>query len=60
MRIAKASVEMATATRFDHTILNNTLEHALQEATKLVLSHIAKPFLNAASLDNPHSILEEE
>jgi len=26
----------------------------------LVASHIAKPFINAASLDNPHSILEEE
>ena len=60
MRIAKASVEMATAPRFDHTILNDTLEYALQEATKLVASHIAKPFLNAASLGSPHSILEEE
>jgi guanylate kinase len=60
MRIAKASVEMATAPRFDHIILNDTLEHALEEASKLVASHIAKPFINAASLDNPHSILEEE
>jgi len=60
MRIAKASVEMATAPRFDHTILNDTLEHALEEASKLVASHIAKPFISAASLDNPHSILEEE
>ena len=60
MRIAKASVEMATAPRFDHIILNDTLEHALQEATSLVASHIAKPFTNAASLDNPHPILEEE
>ena len=41
MRIAKASVEMATAPRFDHTILNDTLEFALQEATKLVASYIA-------------------
>ena len=60
MRIAKASVEMATAPRFDHVILNDTLEHALEEASKLVASHIAKPFINAVSLDNPHSILEEE
>lgn len=60
MRIAKASVEMATAPRFDHIILNDTLEHALQEAASLVASHIAKPFTNAASLDNPHPILEEE
>ena len=60
MRIAKASVEMATAPRFDHTILNDTLEFALQEATKLVASHIAKPFKNPAALDNPHPILEEE
>jgi len=37
MRIAKASVEMATAPRFDHVILNDTLEHALEEASKLVL-----------------------
>ena len=48
MRIAKASVEMATAPRFDHIILNDTLEHALEEASKLVASHIAKPFINAA------------
>ena len=60
MRIAKASVEMATAPRFDHTILNDTLEYALQEATKLVASHIAKPFKNPAALDNPYPILEEE
>ncbi|MDC0341568.1 guanylate kinase [Flavobacteriaceae bacterium] len=60
MRIAKASVEMATAPRFDHVILNDTLEHALEEASKLVASHIAKPFINEVSLDNPHSILEEE
>ena len=60
MRIAKASVEMATAPRFDHVILNDTLEHALEEASKLVASHIAKPFINAASLENPHSSLEEE
>ena len=60
MRIAKASVEMATAPRFDHIILNDTLEHALDEATKLVAAHIEKPLLNEAALDNPHSAIEEE
>ena len=60
MRIAKASVEMATAPCFDHIILNDTLEHALDEAVKLVADHIEKPFLNAVALDNPHSALEEE
>lgn len=43
MRIAKASVEMATAPRFDFIIENDTLEHALEEAEKLVAAHIAKP-----------------
>ncbi len=60
MRIAKASVEMATAPRFDHIILNDTLEHALEEAEKLVSVHIAKPLVNPATLDNPRSISEEE
>ncbi len=60
MRIAKASVEMATAPRFDHIILNDTLEHALDEETKLVAAHIEKPLLNEAALDNPHSAIEEE
>lgn len=43
MRIAKASVEMATAPRFDFIIENDTLQHALEEAEKLVEEHIAKP-----------------
>lgn len=46
MRIAKASVEMATAPRFDFIIENDTLEHALEEAEKLVAEHIAKPIFN--------------
>jgi guanylate kinase len=46
MRIAKASVEMATAPRFDFVIENDTLEHALEEAEKLVAAHIAKPINN--------------
>jgi len=43
MRIAKASVEMATAPRFDFIIENDTLQHALEEAEKLVEEHIVKP-----------------
>lgn len=36
MRVAKASIEMATAPQFDFTILNNNREEALKEAYKLV------------------------
>lgn len=36
MRIAKASIEMATAPQFDHIIENDRLEKALQEAEALV------------------------
>ena len=43
MRIAKASVEMATAPRFDFIIENDRLETALQEAEDLVRQHILKP-----------------
>jgi len=43
MRIAKASVEMATAPRFDFIIENDRLETALQEAEDLVRQHIVKP-----------------
>src|SRR5690606_20490884 len=35
MRIAKASIELATAPQFDHVIENNDLETALQEAHDL-------------------------
>jgi guanylate kinase len=51
MRIAKASVEMATAPRFDYIIENDTLDHALEEAEKLVRQHIAKP-IEKVSLRN--------
>ncbi len=51
MRIAKASVEMATAPRFDHIILNDTLEHALKEAERLVSEHISKPIFDDVKLD---------
>jgi guanylate kinase len=36
MRIAKASVEMATAPQFDHIIVNDDLDDALAEAEELV------------------------
>lgn len=43
MRIAKASVELATAPQFDHIILNDDLDKALKEATELVEEFIAIP-----------------
>ena len=36
MRVAKASVEMATAPQFDEVIKNYDLDVALEEAEKLV------------------------
>ncbi|MGV6829774.1 MAG: guanylate kinase [Flavobacteriales bacterium] len=42
MRIAKASVEMATAPQFDFIIENDNLEKALKEATSLVFNFIKK------------------
>jgi len=41
MRVAKASVEMATAPQFDYTIVNDVLENALTEAEALVKKHIS-------------------
>ena len=49
MRIAKASVELATAPQFDHIILNDNLDKALAEAHTLVAKHIAEP-INGAVL----------
>lgn len=43
MRIAKASIEMATAPQFDHIIENDDLETALKEAEELVEGHLHKP-----------------
>jgi len=43
MRIAKASVELATAPQFDHIILNDDLDKALKEARELVKEFVAKP-----------------
>ncbi len=42
MRIAKASVELATAPQFDHIIKNHDLETALMEANDLVADFIGK------------------
>ena len=42
MRIAKASVEMATAPQFDFIIENDVLKDAFCEAEKLVAEHISK------------------
>lgn len=41
MRVAKASIEMATAPQFDHIIVNDQLEEALEEAVRLVSLHIS-------------------
>jgi len=43
MRIAKASIEMATAPQFDYIIVNDELDNALERAERLVAEHIAKP-----------------
>ncbi len=43
MRIAKASVELATAPQFDHIILNDDLDKAFKEARELVKEFVAKP-----------------
>ncbi|WP_338732435.1 guanylate kinase [Mangrovimonas cancribranchiae] len=40
MRIAKASAELATAPLFDHIVINDTLEHALEESYNLVSEFI--------------------
>jgi guanylate kinase len=41
-RIGKAEVELQTAHQFDSIILNDTLEHAFQEAEKTVTAFIEK------------------
>ncbi|WP_394906509.1 guanylate kinase [uncultured Mesonia sp.] len=40
MRVAKASIEMATAPQFDFIIINNNLKEALEESYQLVKSFI--------------------
>jgi len=49
MRIAKASVELATAPQFDKIIKNYDLDTALEEARKLVLEFINTPAENPDS-----------
>lgn len=40
MRVAKASIELATAPQFDHIIENNDLNEALKEAYTLVANYV--------------------
>ena len=40
MRVAKASIELATAPRFDHIIINEDLNVALEEAYALVSDYV--------------------
>ena len=40
MRVAKASIELATAPQFDHIIVNSNLNTALEEAYSLVAEFI--------------------
>lgn len=42
MRVAKASIELATAPQFDHIIVNNELNVALEEAYDLVKEFVEK------------------
>ncbi|MEZ4857474.1 MAG: guanylate kinase [Flavobacteriaceae bacterium] len=48
MRIAKASIEMATAPQFDYIIVNDQLEKALKEAEALVAKHISQNSIEEA------------
>ena len=41
MRIAKASIEMATAPQFDYIIVNDVLDHACEQAHQLVTKFIS-------------------
>ena len=40
MRVAKASIELKTASQFDHIILNDNLDHALVKAYNLVADFV--------------------
>ena len=42
MRIAKASIEMATAPQFDHIIVNDQLDNAIREAEELISNFISE------------------
>ena len=43
MRIAKASVELATAPQFDKIIKNYNLDTALEEAYQMVAKYVGAP-----------------
>lgn len=43
MRVAKASIEMATAPQFDRVILNDDLEKALKEAEDMIAEFVQQP-----------------
>lgn len=59
MRIAKASIELATAPQFDYIIKNNDLETALNEAHNLVTQFIKNDTISNNTTDlkekNEHS-----
>lgn len=59
MRIAKASIEMETAPRFDQIILNDNLEKAQEEAVNLLMEHISKPISGDLTLDKSGNTEEE-
>lgn len=42
MRIAKASIEMATAPQFDHIIVNDKLDNAIRDAEELIANFISE------------------
>lgn len=43
IRIAKAELELTYADKFDHIIVNDTLEHALEQAKELVKEFLIVP-----------------
>jgi len=58
MRIAKASIELATAPQFDYIIENNHLDTALNEAKKLVAAFIKAE--DVSEIIPPKKISNEE
>ena len=58
MRIAKASIELATAPQFDYIIENNHLDTALNEAKKLVAAFIKAD--DVSEIIPPKKISNEE
>ncbi|WGK65945.1 guanylate kinase [Croceiramulus getboli] len=54
MRVAKASIELATAPQFDHIIVNEDLPTALNEAYTLVKEYVDRPLQPSQSTENSH------